>query len=258
MSRRPAAPTLPEVNFSDAGDLRFLHLGTPWVQGVMSIRQPFDIQLEYVERMMAWLLFVTPPSVAKRHAMQLGLGAGSITKFCHHRLKMQTTAIELNPQVVLACRTWFKLPPDDKRLQVVVADAATEIRRSRWLQTVDALQVDLYDHDAAGPVLDSEDFYRDCRQLLTDDGCMTVNLFGRLASYNDSLRKISAVFGPDAVWVFKPTKEGNSIVLAQRTPRPPSMEQLVTRCHDLQQRWKIRTSNWLRTFGPLQPSTPLG
>ena len=56
---------------------------------------------------------------------------------------------------------------------------------------VDALQVDLYDHEAAAPVLDSEAFYSDCRTLLTEDGCMTVNLFGRSSSYAQSLEKIA-------------------------------------------------------------------
>jgi spermidine synthase len=48
--------------------------------------------------------------------MQLGLGAAALTKFCHKKLRMKTTAIELNPQVVAACRLWFKLPPDDPKL----------------------------------------------------------------------------------------------------------------------------------------------
>src|SRR5262249_52987570 len=156
------------------------------------------IELEYVQRMMAWLLFVDPASAAKRHAMQLGLGAASLTKFSRKQLRMRTTAIELNPQVVAACRGWFKLPADDAKLQVVVADAAAEIRRPQWLGTVDALQVDLYDHEAAAPVLDSEDFYADCRGLLSEDGCMTVNLFGRASSYERSLAKIVAAFGEEA------------------------------------------------------------
>jgi hypothetical protein len=73
--------------------------------------------------MMAWLLFVEPDSVAKRRAMQLGLGSAALTKFCFKKLRMDTTAIEINPQVVAACRTWFKLPPDSARLRVVLGDA---------------------------------------------------------------------------------------------------------------------------------------
>jgi light-regulated signal transduction histidine kinase (bacteriophytochrome) len=112
------APSLPEVNFSDQGDVRYLHLGTEWVQGSMKIDAPFEIELEYVQRMMAWLLFADGKTVASRHAMQLGLGAATLTKFSRKILRMRTTAVELNPQVVSACRGWFKLPPDDERLQV--------------------------------------------------------------------------------------------------------------------------------------------
>jgi hypothetical protein len=57
--------------------------------------------------------------------------------------------------------------------------------------------------------------------LLTEDGVMTVNLFGRSSSYEKSLKKIAAAFGDEAVWAFKPTREGNTVVLAQRTPTGP-------------------------------------
>ena len=240
--------TLPEVNFSDWGDIRYLHLGTEWVQGSMKLDAPFEIELEYVQRMMAWLLFVEPASVASRHAMQLGLGAATLTKFSRKTLRMRTTAIELNPQVVAACRGWFKLPADDLKLKVVVADAGAEIRKPQWHGTVDALQVDLYDHEAAAPVLDSEAFYADCRALLTDEGAMTVNLFGRSSSYARSLEKIVQAFGPDAVWAFKPTREGNTVVLAQRTPQHPKRPVLADRAQTIQTRWDLPAPKWLRVF----------
>ena len=247
-------PVLPEVNFSDWGDIRYLHLGTEWVQGSMKLDAPFEIELEYVQRMMAWLLFVDGKTVANRHAMQLGLGAATLTKFSRKTLRMRTTAVELNPQVVSACRGWFKLPADDLKLRVVIADAAVEIRKPEWQGTVDALQVDLYDHEAAAPVLDSEDFYADCRALLTEDGCMTVNLFGRSSSYERSLEKIAAAFGADAVWAFKPTREGNTVVLAQRTPSRPKREVLAERAQTIQTRWSLPAPKWLRVFKPLNTS----
>ena len=244
----PRTLNLPEVNFSDWGDVRYLHLGTEWVQGSMKLDAPFEIELEYVQRMMAWLLFVEPASVASRHAMQLGLGAATLTKFSRKTLRMRTTAIELNPQVVAACRGWFKLPADDLKLSVVIADAGAEIRKPRWHGTVDALQVDLYDHEAAAPVLDSEDFYADCRGLLTEDGAMTVNLFGRSSSYARSLEKSVQVFGADAVWAFKPTREGNTVVLAQRTPQHPKRPLLAERAQTIQTRWGLPAPKWLRVF----------
>ena len=242
---------LPDVNFSDYGDIRYLHLGTPWVQGSMNIEKPFDIDLEYVQRMMAWLLFIEPEQVGKRHAMQLGLGAAALTKFCHKHLRMKTTAIELNPQVIAACRLWFKLPADNGKLQVILGDAAEVARHDLWRGQIDALQVDLYDHEAASPVLDSAEFYADCRQLLTDDGCMTVNLFGRSSSYEESVNKMTQAFGAEALWAFKPTREGNTVVLAQRTPRLLKRAELMARAEAIQAKWPLPATKWVKVFKPL-------
>ena len=239
-----------EVNFSEDGRVRHLHLGTPWIQGSMRLDAPFDIELEYVQRMMAWLLFHDDASVQKLHAMQLGLGAAALTKFCFRNLRMRTTAIEINERVIQACRLWFKLPPPSARLRIVQADAAQEIRRGAYWGSVDALQVDLYDHEAAAPVLDSAEFYLDCRRLLSDSGTMTVNLFGRDASFEQSLARISHAFGEAAVWCFSPTREGNTVVLARRQPEHPTRPVLAQRAENIESRWGLPAKKWLRIMRP--------
>lgn len=248
--RRTVPKILPDVTISEDSEVRFLHLGTEWIQGTMLLDAPFDIELDYVQRMVAWLLFVELDSVPKRRALQLGLGSAALTKFHFKKLRMDTTAIEINPQVLAVCRTWFKLPDDGPRLRVVLADAGEEIRSSAYTGQIDALQVDLYDHEAAAPVLDSPDFYTDCRSALTEEGMMTVNLFGRDASYERSLQSICTAFGDDAVWAFKPTREGNSIVLAQRTADRPARLQLLARAEEIQSRWGLPAVKWLKIFKP--------
>ena len=216
----------------------------------MLLDAPTVLVHEYIQRMMAWLLFVDPATVPKLQAMQLGLGAASLTKFCHKVLRMKTCAVELNPQVLLACRRLFKLAPDNSRLQVILGDASVEIQNPKWLGTVDALQVDLYDHDAAAPVLDSAAFYADCRRVLTDEGCMTVNLFGRSSSYARSVDKIAAAFGRDAVWTFKATRPGNTVVLAQRTALRPKRALLAANAKIIQTRWGLPAPQWVRVMKP--------
>jgi spermidine synthase len=243
---------LADVYFSDEGPVRHLHLDSIWIQGSMLIDSPQVLVHQYIQRMMAWLLFVEPASVPRRQAMQLGLGAGSLTKFCSKVLRMQTVAIEINPKVLVACRGWFKLPPDNARMRVVLADAAQEIRDPKWFGSIDALQVDLYDHEAAAPVLDSEAFYADCRRLLTDDGCMSVNLFGRSSSFARSIDRLAAVFGKDALWPFKATREGNTVVLAQKTPLRPARSVLQQRAREIEQRWALPAAQWARVLKPLE------
>ena len=242
---------LPEVNFSEEGAIRHLHLGSIWIQGSMLMDEPTALVHEYIQRMMAWLMLIDPSTAPKRQALQLGLGAGSLTKFCALEMGMRTTAIELNPQVLHACRGWFHLPMDNPRMKVVLADAAQEIRHKRWQGVVDALHVDLYDHEAAAPVLDSPDFYADCRRTLTEDGCMTVNLFGRSSSFDRSVERIASAFGRDAIWAFKATREGNTVVLAQRTATRPPRATWVARGDYIEEQWGLPARQWVRVLKPV-------
>lgn len=243
---------LPEVHFSDHGPVRYLHLSSEWVQGSMRMNDPFAIDLEYVQRMMAGLLFTPLHEVPQQHAMQLGLGAAALTKFCHKKLRCRTTAIEINPQVVAACRLWFRLPPDDERLSVILGDAQEVVAHPHWRHQIDHLQVDLYDHEAASPVLDSPEFYAGCRQLLTDVGVMSVNLFGRSLSYQRSLQHITDAFSEQAVWAFKPTREGNTVVLALRTPAEVSRADLAGQAEQIEQLWpELPARRWVKSLAPV-------
>lgn len=244
MSQRPLAP----ATISEQDGVRYLHLGTPWVQGAMRIARPGTIELEYVQRMLAWMLWRPEAALAAGHAVQLGLGAGTLTRFCHQRLRMErTTAVETNPGVIAACRQWFRLPVDDGRLAVVLEDAGRWIARPQRAQSVQVLQVDLYDHEAAAPVLDDEDFYRACRTALVEgEGVMSVNLFGRAASFAASIARIGAVFGPASVWNLRPTREGNTVVIATRGVEWPGRAELAIRAEAIERRFGLPARKWLR------------
>ena len=99
-------------------------------------------------------------------------------------------------------------------------------------------------------MLDSAEFYADCRNLLTEDGIMTVNLFGRSSSFDKSLDQMAQAFGEDALWAFRPTREGNTVVLAQRTPRVLQGAELDLACDQVQARWDLNTTRWAKVFVP--------
>jgi spermidine synthase len=242
---------LAPATISEANGVRYLHLGTPWVQGAMRIRQSLKLELDYVQRMMAWMLLRPAPELTKGEAVQLGLGAAAITRFCHSTLRMRTTAVELNPTVITACRMFFHLPADSARLQVLQMDAAAFVGDATRADSVQALCVDLYDHDAASPVLDSEAFYRDCRRTLADGGVMSVNLFGRDASFERSALRIAAAFGAEQVRSLRPTKEGNTVVIALKNAAMPDRAALELRAEGIEKRFKLPAKKWLRMIRPL-------
>jgi len=63
----------PVISFSELDGIRYLHFGSPWVQGAMDIEHPDELVLSYIQDMMAWLLFADPPV----HTTQTGPGGGS-------------------------------------------------------------------------------------------------------------------------------------------------------------------------------------
>ncbi|MFG6449086.1 spermidine synthase [Roseateles sp. BYS180W] len=249
------------ATLSEADGVRYLHLDSIWVQGAMRIRKPLHLELEYIQRMMAWMLWRPSAELCRGRAVQLGLGAGALTRFAHSRLRMHTTAVEFNPSVISACRTWFHLPQDTARLAVVQADAAHWVADAQHWDQVQVLNVDLYDHDAAGPVLDSEEFYSLCRKTLVPGGLMTVNLFGRHASFALSARRIAKAFGSDQVWQLAPTREGNTVVVAANGVTVPDREELLRRAAHIEARFDLPATKWLRLVRPLPLSilqTPEG
>lgn len=252
LGRRGRNAVLPMVTLSEFDGVRYLHLGSVWVQGAMNLAAPKLIELEYVRRMMAWMLWRPSAELAQGHAVQLGLGAGAITRFCRQVMKMRTTAVELNPMVIAANRAWFRLPKDDARLTVLQADALDWVGDTTNEGSTDVLCVDLYDHEAAAPVLDDAEFYAACHRCLADGGVMSVNLFGRKASFNASARRIANAFGIEQVWHLSPTREGNTVVVAGRNVVVPDRDTMEERAATIERTYALPATQWLHMVQPLR------
>lgn len=239
-SRRKQPPE-PVISFSELDGIRYLHFGSPWVQGAMKIKKPDELVLHYVQNMMAWLLFMEPPA----QILQLGLGAAALTKFCHrHGEPSAITVVEISQLVIEVAEQWFGLPAEDERLDVVCADAADYVAHPKQRGRFGLVQVDLYDQEAAGPVHDGEAFYQACHRALAEPGILVVNLFGRHASFDRSLARIEALFGQ--VFVFDSPEEGNQVVVALKgPPLAVTRGQLDARAKQLQKRYRLPAKRWV-------------
>lgn len=253
MSPRRHAQPLPPVTVSEFDGVRYLHLGSIWVQGAMHIRRPQQVVLDYVQRMLAALLWLPTETLGEGAAVQLGLGAGALTRFAACQLGMATTVVEINPEVVAVNAQSFRLPA---QAEVVRGDAADWLRQAAPA-SVRLLHVDLYDHQAAAPVLDDIDFYAACREVLEPGGVTGINLFGRHASFTASVGRIAAAFGVGQVWSLRPTREGNTVVVAGRDVVVPEREELAARAAAIEARFGplgLPARKWLRMVRPYDPA----
>ncbi|MFC0167914.1 spermidine synthase [Pseudoduganella danionis] len=234
------APGHPPATITEFQGVRSLHLGTSWVQGAMRIAKPDQIELEYVQMMMMWLLFNPQP----RQVVQLGLGSAALTKFCYRRLPdTRVTAIELNPNVIAMCEAQFALPPNDERLQVREMNAMDFVLDTANHGKVDILQVDLYDEEARGPVLDSPEFYQACYDCLSEDGMMTTNVFGDFSNYDKNLQAMEQVF--DAVVWLPEVHDANIIVIAFKRAPVLDFSVLYERAGAIKKAYNLPAKSWV-------------
>jgi spermidine synthase len=241
----PRKPRFAPVTFSEERGVRYLHFGTEWVQGAMRINKPDRIELEYAQQMMAWLLFLETP----KRIVQLGLGAAALTKFAYRFLpRARVEAVELNPAVVVAARTMFALPPDDARLTVHEADAWDFVHDRANHGTIGALQIDLYDATARGPVHESLAFYRAVRACLTGAGIATINLFGDHPSFVRNMKQLNAAFDGRVI-ALPEVHEGNRVALAFSGPALElSYAALKQRAKLLEETLRLPARQWLKAL----------
>lgn len=239
-STRARKPRFAPVTLSESDGVRYLHFGTEWVQGAMRVRKPDWIELEYAQQMMAWMLFNDDP----RHIVQLGLGTGALTKFAYRQFEQaQVTAVELNPAVITTCHSMFKLPQPDERLMIIESDAMDFILHAAGHGIIDALQADLYDATARGPVLDTPEFYCACRDSLAAGGIMTVNLFGDHPSYAKNLRAMEFAF--DTVVSLPEVHDGNVVAIAFKTRPVFDFPTLYARAAQIEAATRLPAKSWV-------------
>ncbi len=214
---------------STRGDRRTLEFAPGDVQSEMLLSAPTRLVLAYCRAIMCFALFVPRP----RHIVMVGLGGGSLAKFCfRHFPEAAITVIESRADVI-ALRSQFCVPPDDARFRVVHADAADWIGRHG--ERVDVLVVDGFDRGGLPAALGSARFYGDCRRALVDGGVLVANIFSYDAHYPGMLARLSLMF--DArVCRFAGAAGNNRILFAVKAPIAPERAPRALRA----QRWVAR------------------
>jgi spermidine synthase len=193
----------------DQGALRYLQFDLERVQSLMRRDDPDALCLRYTRKMMTFLLFNQQP----RRILILGLGGGSLAKFCYRCLPSATiTALEIDPDV-MALREEFRVPPDDVRFRVLQCDGVEYITRDGPREGV--ILVDAYDRHGVAPQLATAQFYRDAKRRLTLGGVLVANISGALEERASHFAKIREVFGKRVI-ALPVRGDDNLIVLAFR------------------------------------------
>ncbi|KFG94737.1 spermidine synthase [Burkholderia paludis] len=184
-----------------AVSLHFDHFGT---QSYMSLRDPVRLELGYTRVMMGFLLLQPAPA----HICMLGLGGGSLAKYCHRHLPgAAIDAVEINPDVI-ALRDVFRIPADDSRLTVLCADGADHVRRADV--RADVILHDAFVADGTPGRCTGAAFLGACHERLSETGVLAINFMDDDPALPHHLEQLRSVFGASCALV--PCGDDNNFI----------------------------------------------
>jgi spermidine synthase len=215
------------------GGIRSLHFNGGAVQSSMRVSKPFELDLSYTRTMMGFLLFNAEP----QNILLVGLGGGSLSKFCYQQFpQARITTLEIN-QDVIALRDKFLVPPDNERFQVVHTDACEYLAHSDV--HADVILLDGYDAEGLPNCLCAESFYSNCWQALSTQGVLVANLWGGASNRGVYLNRLRGIFD-GRVWWSKPRDSSNLIVFALKNEDYyPQWSRLMTKAQTLGKRYRL-------------------
>ncbi|WP_404710700.1 fused MFS/spermidine synthase [Sphingomonas sp. MMS24-J13] len=209
-------PTLVEL-----GDLRALLLSPAMTQSAMRISDPDRLIVDYTRVMMGFLLLRSAP----RRIEMIGLGGGSLAKFCRRHLPTAAvTVVEIDSRVI-ALRDRFGVPRDDGHFRVINADGADFVREDHGRP--DVILVDGFDARGQAQRLTSLAFYEACRDRLDDEGVLVVNLCDNLVARRIAKSRLRRVFGSGIVIVPIEHEQNRQVFASKHPAFPPRADQLL-------------------------------
>lgn len=210
-----------------------LYFSLSLVQSTMRLREPEVLDLAYTRKMMAFLPFYPRP----KGLLLLGMGGGSLAKFCYRHLpRADITVVEIDADVI-AFRDAFRLPPDSERFRIICDDAASYLPTHQ--RRTDIIFVDAFDGLGIAPELSCHTFYATAYKTLSDNGILVMNLAGEKAGYEDPLAQLAHAFD-DRLLSLHVRDGGNQIAFAFKNPTfTPTWDRLKTAAIELSQKFGL-------------------
>lgn len=197
------------------------------VQSAMYKHAPDRLALSYTRLMMGFLLFHPAP----RDILIIGLGGGSLSKYCYRHLpKSRITTVEVNEKVI-ALRQRFAIPPDDERFRIVQADGAQYI--AGCSDSADVILLDGFDVDGLPAQLGSQRFYHQCHAALRNSGVLVANFLGSEWRSGTCIGRLGKAFN-NRILRAEPERGLNLIAFALKRKKLPEWSAIRDRAFDLE------------------------
>lgn len=242
------------IQIFEDGITRSLHFGSRSRQSSMLLIDPTILVLSYTRAIQTSLIFHDNP----KKILLLGHGGGSLAKFyLRHFPDSYLDVVELRQKVVDVSQQFFHVPQQHPKFRFHIADALQYIRDYQH-SDYDLIIVDAFTEQGLAESVHNDDFFKLCRQKLTDTGILCTNIWTSHAkTYQALLHQLARHFADDAIYQIPVRERGNSILMALSEPSSLSQAEIRQRSQNLHHRFGLEFPTFLQDiYRPLIENSP--
>jgi spermidine synthase len=226
----------------ESNKFKALYFDSESTQSLMDMQAPIRLVVSYTETMMGFLLFnANPKSIA-----MIGLGGGSLAKYCHHHLPGASILVLENNAKVIALKDKFHVPENSAHFKVLEADGAAYLRGTE--EKFDVLLVDGYTKLGQAAQLCSEDFYASCLECLEPNGMLIINFSGAAGLNQVYQERISRVFEYPSVLVVEDDRMNQILFVSKDSSLNIPAEDILRRSATLSKAHEIHLPRTAQNF----------
>jgi spermidine synthase len=208
--------------------------GMNYPESAANLKDPDDLPVMYTRTINTAVLY---PAETKR-ILLIGLGGGSISTYlARHMPDVSIDAVELDPGVITAAKTYFGVR-ETAKVRYVEGDGRVFLNRSK--EPYDVILVDAFYRAGVPFHLLTREFYELVKQRLAPGGAAAFNILGGTRLFTASVATLRIVFPTVDLYAVEPdVPEGQVIAVASADPRMDRAD-LLRRAGELQDRYKFR------------------
>ncbi len=163
------------IQNGDQREMWFKEDGQYFLQSRLNLETRESPVLIYSKMMLTSLLFQSAP----KKILMMGLGGGSISSVLHRVFpETHIDVVEVDPNVIDICKRFFYLR-ESKNYQIHPMDARIFIKNQIGKSTYDLILMDAYKSGSVPFHLKTEEFYEEILEVLSPDGVVASNLYGK-------------------------------------------------------------------------------
>lgn len=235
------------------GNKRWIHLGSGAIQSAVDILKPHCYELEYMKRMMSFLMF--KENIGR--LLILGLGGGAMLRFINHYWpETEITAVDIDQDMIEIAEEYFGIPESEK-IAIKNADAHFYLEQAIDF-LADTMFIDVFIGDEPPQDMYNSEFLENIYRSLSSTGVAVFNLLPvDPEQFTELIKAIRGRFNKKTFCLTVPKHDNILLFAFKEIPPCINRDFIRDRIGGLSKKTSLNFRDYLKDFEKYNSNSPI-